>query len=441
MEKLKKAIILICILILIIVISIFLINYNEKNSNETTLGDEGEVFDFENQHIEDVTDKVKFFTVSNCISRYFDQINKENVRYYGVNEYGEYTINVSQEEINQDNYDLLSQEYIQKNKIKLENVEQYIDVINEKVIYTPLKMKVLIASNVDKYVTYGFIQDTQNEFIKEVYLIVNLDTMKKTFSIEPLYGDYNSIDDIHIENENVEIETNENNTYTDAKINYEYVAKEYFNTYKRMCLSNPEMAYKYLQDEYKTKRFSDVNLYKQYVEKNKQELTGITINQYMVNNYEDYTEFVCKDQNGNLYIFREKDINNFVILLDTYTITTDKFKQEYEKADVQNKVMMNVDKWFQMLNNRDYTSAYNMLDETFRNNNFNGDLNAFEEYMRNKYPLHYEVSYIRFQEQPGDVYSQEILLNEFGVENEIQLNFNIVMKLKEGTDFVMSFEV
>ena len=110
MEKLKKAIILICILILIIVISIFLINYNEKNSNETTLGDEGEVFDFENQHIEDVTDKVKFFTVSNCISRYFDQINKENVRYYGVNEYGEYTINVSQEEINQDNYDLLSQE-------------------------------------------------------------------------------------------------------------------------------------------------------------------------------------------------------------------------------------------------------------------------------------------------------------------------------------------
>ena len=85
----------------------------------------------------------------------------------------------------------------------MENVEQYIDVINEKVIYTPLKMKVLIASNVDKYVTYGFIQDTQNEFIKEVYLIVNLDTMKKTFSIEPLYGDYNSIDDIHIENDNI----------------------------------------------------------------------------------------------------------------------------------------------------------------------------------------------------------------------------------------------
>ena len=292
MKNFKKLILILIIVISILAIILTITVYTSKvieGTNNENIGDAGEEIVYNNTKIEDVTDKVKYFTVSNCVTRYFNQIQKDNVRYYGNNEDGEYTLIVTQEEINQDNYDLLSKDYIKRKNISVDAVNQYIDNIDEKVIFTPLKMKVINGYNVEKYVVYGFIQNSQDVFIKDVYLIVNLDIENKTFSIEPLFDKYSSIDDIQFESNNESIEKNDNNTYTDAKVNYETMSRQYFNTYKRMCLSNPELAYKYIENEYKTKRFSDVNSYKQYVEKNKEELKGVTIKQFMVNNYNDYT--------------------------------------------------------------------------------------------------------------------------------------------------------
>lgn len=443
MEKLKIIIIILIVFICIIVLSIFfLYPFQGKESIvDAELGNEGEVIDYENQQIQDVTDHVKYFTVANCVSRYFNQIDKENYRYYESDENGEYKLSVSQDEINQDNYDLLSKKYIEDNKITLANVGQYIDEIQGNVIFTPLSMKELLAYNMNKYIVYGFIQNSQNEFIKDVYIIVNLDVENKTFSIEPLTGEYNSIDAIQVSNENEHIVKNENNTYTDAKISYEERAKAYFNAYKRMCLSNPTIAYEYLNEEYKTARFENIDRYKQYVEKNKQELTGISINQYLVNTYEDYTEFVCKDQYENMYIFRERNINDFDCLLDTYTISTDKFKDQYSKSSNEDKVKLNTDKWVKMLNNRDYANAYNYLDETFRNNNFKNGEETFENYMRQKYPGHYKVLYGETTERNG-VYAQSIILENIIQEStDQQISLDIVMKLEDDMNFVMSYTI
>lgn len=439
MKDLKKiAFIIIIMMSIIAIVLILVIQFSKKSIIDQ--GDSGEDIYYDSSKIEDVTDKVRYFTVSTCITKYFNQIDKENFSYYEMDQNGKYVLAVEQSEINQDNYNLLSTEYIEKNNITIDNVNQYIDDITGSVIYTPLEMKVSIDINAEKYITYGFIQNTQNEFIKEVYLIVNLDSVNKTFSIEPLLDEYNSIDEIEIKNKNLSIERNENNTFTDVKINYEYMSKAYFNTYKRMCLSNPTIAYKYLDNEYKEKRFSGLDNFKEYIEKNRKELTGITIKEYIVDNKEDYTEYVCKDQYGNLYIFKEKNINEFSILLDTYTITTDKFAEEYKNANSQKKVMLNADKWIQMLNNRDYEAAFNVLDETFRNNNFNGDVNEFESFMRTKYPGHYEVQYIDFSEQAGGIYTQGLALSEIGTEStSSEQMITVIMKLQDDMNFTMSF--
>ena len=102
-----------------------------------------------------------------------------------------------------------------------------------------------------------------------------------------------------------------------------------------------------------------------------------------LNTYDEYSEYVCRDKYQNLYIFRAKNPLDYTVLLDTYTITTDNFKTTYDKSSEEYKVAMNIDKWIQMINSRDYTSAYNCLDETFRNNNF-GSEEAFEKYMKEK---------------------------------------------------------
>lgn len=444
MKNLKKIVLILIILMIIIAICLVLVIQFSKKSIENQ-GDEGEDISFDSSKIEEVTDKIRYYTVSSCITKYFTQIEKDNFKYYERTSEGEYVLAVEQSEINQDNYDLLSTEYIEKNNITVNNVSQYIDNITEAVIYTPLEMKASIDVNAEKYITHGFIENGQNDFIKEVYVIVNLDNNNKTFSIEPLLQQkYNSIDEIEIENKNLEIKKNENNTFSDEQISYEYVSKAYFNAYKRMCLSNPTLAYKYLDSEYKQKRFSSIDKYKEYVEKNKKELNIITLKEYLVNNQDDYTEYVCKDQYENLYIFKEKSINNFSILLDTYTITSNKFTTEYQNATTQKKVMLNVDKWMQMLNNRDYEAAFNVLDETFRNNNFNGDVNKFEAFMREKYPGHYDVSYINYSEQAGGICTQGLALNEIGTSNNNntiskEQMLTIIIKLKDDMNFTMSF--
>ena len=97
-----------------------------------------------------------------------------------------------------------------------------------------------------------------------------------------------------------------------------------------------------------------------------------------------------------------------------------------------------------MLNNRDYNAAYNVLDETFKQNNF-GSMEKFEEYMREKLPLHYKIDFGKFSNQ-GQNYVQEITLTDITSEgtdlDSTTVTKTIIMKIDENSeDFVMSFDI
>ena len=101
---------------------------------------------------------------------------------------------------------------------------------------------------------------------------------------------------------------------------------------------------------------------------------------------------------------------------------------------------MNIDKWIQMLNCRDYSSAFKVLDETFRTDNFANDVDKFEAYMRQYFPDHYELDFGEFSEETG-TYIQDITLKDITGQNEEEISKTIYMELGEGTDFVMSFNL
>ena len=92
-----------------------------------------------------------------------------------------------------------------------------------------------------------------------------------------------------------------------------------------------------------------------------------------------------------------------------------------------------------MLNNRDYRTAYDFLDETYRNNKF-GSAENFEKQMRELFPSKYKVEYDNFSSE-GAIYLQPITFKEIDNENSENINMTIIMKLLEETEFVMSYNI
>ena len=137
-------------------------------------------------------------------------------------------------------YNLLDQEYIEKNNVTQDNVYDYVDDINQTVIFfVPLKMKSIASENEEttRYIVYGIEEDINNTYLGDLYIIVNRDNNNGTFSIEPiLNGNYNSIDDISLESKVIQINKNENNTVSKVVASDEYVCRNYLDYYKKLIL-------------------------------------------------------------------------------------------------------------------------------------------------------------------------------------------------------------
>ena len=422
----------------ILIIGVILMIFNNKNNNinENFANNVEVVSEKSEDNRSDIT-TTNYYIIQKCISQYLGIINKNNPAYYRVNDNGENVKFVNEDYIKGRIYDLLSENYINKNNITKNNVYSYVENITENVNFCMLDAKVIKNDNINQYIIYGFIESAENEFITNKYYIINLDENNNIFSVEPISKKYDNLNDISVDN--VKIEKNENNKIPTVKINSETQCKNYLTEFKRMMLSNQEVAYEYLDKDYREKRFGNLNQFKNYINKNKDELKSLSVSEYLVNVYDDYTEFVCKDKSGIIYIFDAETPLKYTVKLDTYTIISDKYKSEYDSAETQKKVQMNIDKWVQMLNNRDYSSAYNLLDETFRNNTF-GSQEKFEKYMNENYSLQYSITYNEYKEE-NDISIMSITLKDILGKNETTKDLKIIMQLNNNYDFVMSFEI
>ena len=436
MKKIKILIISIIILILIIGVILMVFNNKNNNINENFANNVEVVSEKSEDNRSDIT-TTNYYIIQKCISQYLGIINKNNPAYYRVNDNGENVKFVKEDYIKGRIYDLLSENYINKNNITKNNVYSYVENITENVNFCMLDAKVIKNDNINQYIIYGFIESAENEFITNKYYIINLDENNNIFSVEPISKKYDNLNDISVDN--VKIEKNENNKIPTVKINSETQCKNYLTEFKRMMLSNQEVAYEYLDKDYREKRFGNLNQFKNYINKNKDELKSLSVSEYLVNVYDDYTEFVCKDKSGIIYTFDAETPLKYTVKLDTYTIISDKYKSEYDSAETQKKVQMNIDKWVQMLNNRDYSSAYNLLDETFRNNTF-GSQEKFEKYMKENYSLQYSITYNEYKEE-NDISIMSITLKDILGKNETTRDLKIIMQLNNNYDFVMSFEI
>lgn len=431
-------VILIVLLILIIIVAVNIIFINLKNDKGTSESNTITEFEQKNTYIpeeklEKVKNSNKYYTVETLVERYINYIKDLK---------GEEIDEELREITTTALVSILDEKYKNEFKITEENLlNNYEDIKTDEVVQIDDIYMVEKSASSNLFLIYGTLIVAQKDF----QLMVRTDSYEMTFSIFP--EEYIKKNDYSYENEvsdfdsifSNELKANEYNKFRYITVSKERMVVKYFNDFKKKILLNFDTVYDLLDEEYRNKRFESKENFNKYVQNNERELSQIELKEYNVNTYEDYREYICKDQFNNIYEFKETAIEEYTVILDTYTLESEEFTEEYNNANEQNKVLMNIDKWIDMLNNRDYKTAYSVLDETFRENNF-GSEDKFEEYMREHFPLHYKLSYDGYEKQTQN-HVQEIVLTDITGETQDTVETTIVMKLGEGTEFVMSFNM
>ena len=304
------------------------------------------------------------------------------------------------------------------------------------------KMNYLQGQRIMTYSVYGRINSEDNTETLEKYYIVRVDLENMTYELEEMDDSvYENIDQIKLEDDETEIPNNGNNTFEYEAVSDEEMCRKYLEDFRQKELNNPEEAYSMLDEEYRNERFPTFEDYQEYLNNCREMIQYSVLSQYDVEIYEDYTEYILVDNYNNSYTIRTTGIWEYTILLDNYTIKVDTYEEDYSKLTQSEKVQANVYIFLQMINTKDYSHAYELLDETFRNNNFD-TLDKFKEYVNINF-FNYNLNTTSNVDisNEGSTYIYETKIRS-GVGSAAETkNLTVIMQLKEGTDFVMSFSL
>lgn len=423
MKGIQKLMIVILIVIVVLVIAILLL-LNMTTENEIT--EEPDIhLTIDTDYIAMVQDYNIFREVENCVENYINfSVDKNEEALEALTD----EENTKQIQLEYSNY----KTFQAKRMYQRENN----DTVNTFFVYGMLNDEKTIR---DKY-------EEGRYNIEELYIIVHLDMRNKTFLIIPNAKDYFSINEdgsLSI-NENMnltreEIEKNAYNTYVSNNETEQDKVYRYFQDYINNFLYNLQLAYDYIDDEYKEQRFPSLELYKQYRD-NDNFVDKRAIQNYRIDTNGDNVKYICEDQYGNIYSFEEIAIMQYKIQLDEYTLGSQKWTEEYANLESLNKAIVDIEKFFEMINMQDYTSAYEVLDATFKQNYFSTQ-QQFEEYIRGEFFRYNNVTYNSYTEPVTNLYSFSLTISDKAEEKQETIDFNVIMQLLDGTDFVMSFEV
>ena len=433
--KRKKTLILLMIIVVIIIISIVVALLLLTTSNNEEVASNNTVSEENNNETEaePQINETKYYNITNVVRTYLGALDKSKYILSDGTNYSE------DESTKESIYNLLSTEYIESNNITVENVYDYVKDLNENITFVPLDMRISQGQNVDKFLVYGNIVYMDSQDLEKVYVIVNIDNTNNTFSIEPINNEeISNINDFKFESTLNTIEKNYSNTYLNNNMSDEDISKEKFNNFKLLILRKSENLFYLLNEEYRNKKFGDYNGFSQYIDSNYDRLRTINLSMYQVTEEDGYKQYVLLDQDDRYYIFKETSENKEEIFLDTYTVDLPEFLDRYNGADDEYKVGYNVEKFISAINDGDYKYAYNLLDETFRRNNYpsQGD---FENFVKTNFFENNEIQHNNVEKQGNQfVYGITIINKDNEAERK---NITVIMELGEETDFVMSFSI
>ena len=446
MKSKKERFIILSIVILIIIIITLIITIlsikKEENMTEVEQPEIGSTLADSYAKTENNSISISsYFDIKTCMNLYLQAVDLTNSAYYRTDENGDRYLAIEKEQVQKQIYNLLSKNFIDNNNITEDNVFNKVEVFREKVVYVPLDAKVIQDGEETKsFLIYGLLQNNNLEIVKDIYAVVNIDIDFKRFSIEPLYGEYGGIEDVKIGTLEGEIQANDNNKFNIVSSSYNDIAIEYINRYKRLAIGSPERMYNQLDKEYREKRFGSLEEFKKYVQEHKEQINKIVAAQYQRTEKDDYTQFVIIDKDGNYYIFREKGVLDYTVILDTYWIDIPEFTERYYKSNDQEKVILNINKFNLALNNKDYKYMYSILADSFKEKNFK-TYAEFEKYAKENFFENNKFDYVSFGNEGGTYYTYKVKITDKENTTSDAIEKTFIMVLEEETGFKMSFNI
>lgn len=441
MSNLKKIIIILSILLLIIVIILIVVMKKEKQNQLPYIKESKEKEELRIKYTSDINldinilkSKANYLSIISCVQKFKKTVNS--------------VLDDSKSNITEKLYAMLDKEYLDFNKINYSNLDDflktnyiksefYIDSIYEKKINETYIL----------YFIYGRERELDTNKILNSAYIMKENIPDKTFSIIPYdYIKENGLDDINNKNSfNLEkllmenIESNEYNTFKFKIPSDEDIAKTYMEHYLNNLKYDRKFLYKSLDEEYREKRFENYENFEKYVNENIDDLLNVNLIKYQFATYGEKNEYNCVDQYNNCYIFESEGIMNYKLFLDEYTVELPGFIENYDSSIEQSKVAINIKKFIQSISQKDYSYAYSHLDDEFKNNNFD-TIDSFTNYVKENLYNKMQISLINYTNE-GNIHIYNIKLISLENREQPEINMQIIMKLKEDRDFVMSFSL
>lgn len=468
MNKMKLLKIFIMILVIFIIIILGCILRYKKDYNET-VSNHNESEDLTNMGtVTQIYMTSDYFTVKDIINQFYLNCKKLNFseedlegnilqfREEEKQEKREYLEEMAQESeslASEVIYGVLDKEYINKFNVSKDSVKEKFGFNNNVETIIEKMYKKQVSEKKSIYLVYGDYIDINKSEVIDFKIIVALDMLNNTFSIYPdeyiEQNIYNNSDEINIDINDNSIENNGYNKYENISIDDKTIPQEYFYNYKNLMIYNIEKAYEFIDKEYKEKRFESIEDYKQYIQTKNEELSKSVLTKYKVVNRDGIKEYICVDQNENFFIFKETENMKYTVLLDTYTVDVIQFINEYNSANSQEKVILNMNKIIAALNAQDYKYIYSKLADSFKNNYFASE-EKLKEFLVNNVYQNNSINFEEFSQEGTNLYTYKVRITKIMTEAEKEEYYgknapsqymNIVMQLNEGTDFVMSFSI
>lgn len=336
-------------------------------------------------------------------------------------------------------YSLLDKNYVEKYNITQETALSNVEKYKEPTFFVDKMYVIQNTTEVYTYFVYGKVIDKDNAKTSEFNIAVRLDKEKDLFSVIP----YKFVEDnnynISVGNK-IELKYNEitNNTYNEfafKNITDEQMINYYISEMKDRMIYDVEAIYDKLDKTYRENKFRSKEECRNYITKNIKQIYQLNLKKYQIENYNSYKQYICVDQSNNYYIINETNPGQYELILDIYTIDIPIYREEYNKATDAQKGTLCIDRFIKNINSENYTLAYKMLSEGFKNNYFKTEA-SFAEYAM-KHFLGKNISFNGVQTQE-ELYIYKVTLSQEDL-GETQKNF--IVKLKEGTDFELSFEM
>ena len=444
MEKLKKSIIICVIVIILLIVVILLLNLVREDENNIVI--ENNLVDEEIGNISIIEDDE--VAIENNIDNTLKYVQMRE-KYFNVKKiYNKYLTQIAD-----NNGDVLlkmfSEDYLKEHNLNSDNIvaSTGIKIISDPRnlgAYTPMISDMLMAEisdNIEVYFVYGKYLLKATGEINTLNLMIILDNVNMLYDIYPYsymtennYHTLSMNDKIKIEN--YAIIDRGSNKVTSESISDTDMANYLFADWVDRYLYDTQSAYEKLNTTYSSEKFPNYSDFQTYLNN----LGYIPqINEYRTYSTTDYTDYVCTDQYNNYYIFRQQGgIMKYTLFLDSYTVELDTFKQNYDNAEDGTKIAIQIGKFKQMLNSKDYNAIYNKLNNTFKQNNYSTLAKLKNDLSKNIYDIN--TIEIENYSQNEDYYVCECILRNQKNRNESK-NMTIVIKLMDSNNFEMSFSI